>query len=283
MAFKLRYYAPRLKPTDYSPLPEEHKKIMWLLKQLREKHKIESEIIDLSMGDVSIPAEIIRERITYERKFLPRKETLKKRTGVSLSLLKRYGLAGTIAIICNGEIEWYTIPRREFKKYDDNFRIGFLKMLLDDGPRLLSELCAPINLSDTEHKILKKFINSGVLKGSFQENIRVGLARIKREASSDFMLDFFSFRKAQDNRLLSKLKWIDAVCSIKDTVWVLEVEKKLNETALGQALVYRDLFAEDHPPEDYPKLKIKAGIVCETSDPWIKDICEEYEIQVFVV
>ena len=286
MTFKLRYYAPRLKATDYIPLPEEHKKIIGLLKLLLETHKIESEIKDLSMKDESIPSEMIGEMRAYEREFLPRKQILKKRTGASLSVLKKYGfpnVSGTIAITRNGEIEWYAIRCREFNEYDQDFRVGFLKMFLDKGPRLLSRLCSPNVDEGLESKILRKFISSGTLKGDFLINFKVGLTRIQKEASSRFMPEFGCFRNSQDNRLLSKLRWIDAVCLIKNTAWVLEVEKRLNEIALGQVLIYRNLFSEDFSPEDFPRLKhIKAGIVCMTSHDWIMDICKDYDVQVFV-
>lgn len=288
MTFKLKYYAPRLKPTDYTPLSEDHEKIIGLLKLLQKKHKITHEVEDISAGDVSIPAEMIRERRVYEHEFVPQARRLKKNVGVGLSKsLKKdrfLRLSGTIAIAHNGEIGWYATPCKEFEDYDDDFRIGFLKMLLDKGPRLLSKLCPPGHLDDSENKILNRFIDSGTLKGNFEKNVKVGYWRITKEANSHFMPEFDRFRNAQDNRrLLPKLKRIDAVCSMKNTAWVLEVEEKLNETALGQALVYRQLFSEDHPPENFPKLKIKAGIVCEISKPWIRDICREYDVEVFVV
>ena len=115
MTFKLRYYAPRLKPLPFVPISEELKRIVRLLKLIRNKHEIGYEIIDLSMGNGSFPAEMIGERLAYEREFLPRAKILKERVGTGLSsVFKQYmhpNLAGTIAITRDGDIEWYAIPR----------------------------------------------------------------------------------------------------------------------------------------------------------------------------
>jgi len=287
MELGLRYYASRIKPTDYTPLSEEHKKIIELLNKIREKHKIKIEVTDLSDGDESIPDQIIRARHAYEHDFMPKAKILKKRVGVRLSVgLKKRGfinLSETIAITCDGGIGWYATPRKEFKKYDENFKIGFLKMLLDNGPILLSELCPPLRVRIQEDEILEKFIKSGILKGKFTKNVQLGLARIKKEANSCFFDEFSRFRNSHDNLLLSKLRRVDAVCSFKNTVWILEVKKRLNETALGQALIYRELLSEDFPPEKFPELDIRVGIVCEILHPWIEDICKEYDVRVFVV
>lgn len=108
------------------------KDISKLLKEIEEKHGIRYEILDLSRQE--------QEKQVYERDFRPRAKILKKRTGESVTQLRgaggkrRYYVStpGTIAIIRNGQVEWYTID--EIK--------GFLNGVLLQGQAFLEKLCA---------------------------------------------------------------------------------------------------------------------------------------------
>jgi len=75
----------------------------------------------------------------------------------------------------------------------------------------------------------------------------------------------------------SLLKFIDYVCIVENTAWIIEGKKKLNYEAIGQVNVLSYLFSND-----YPQFSVKKAIVCEESDPLIEDYCEEFDIKVMV-
>ena len=125
--FKLRYYCQKAGK-------EEIRKI---LTEINKKHSIPSEISDLSRNGVYDPE---KEKQVYERDFKPNAKVLKKRTGESITQLRsRKGrnyfisLPGTIAIIRNEGVEWYTLGDEEI--------IKSLNAVLDNGSILLEKYC----------------------------------------------------------------------------------------------------------------------------------------------
>jgi len=125
--FKLRYYC-------QNAGKEEIRKI---LTEINKKHGIPSEISDLLRNGMYDPE---KENQIYERDFKPNAKVLKKRTGESITRLRsRKGrnyfisLPGTIAIIRNEEVEWYTLGDDEIKKN--------LNAILDNGSILLEKCC----------------------------------------------------------------------------------------------------------------------------------------------
>jgi hypothetical protein len=75
------------------------------------------------------------------------------------------------------------------------------------------------------------------------------------------------------------LKRVDAVVHMKDCKWcVIEVEEKLNYTAIGQAVAYKRLY------EETKNLRPEALIVCRRADLDLKDACEiDAGIKVIVI
>lgn len=63
-----------------------------------------------------------------------------------------------------------------------------------------------------------------------------------------------------------------------DLIWVFEVKSQLNTEALGQVLIYHQLFSED-----YPQFKVKKGIICKDSDDLIEPAYRNYHVDVFIV
>lgn len=62
-------------------------------------------------------------------------------------------------------------------------------------------------------------------------------------------------------------------------IWILEVKKRLDASAMGQILIYSYHFSKDHP-----EIKIKGrGIICKQSDLLIEPVCKELDIEVFKV
>lgn len=73
------------------------------------------------------------------------------------------------------------------------------------------------------------------------------------------------------------VQFIDCVCTFDDEAWIIELKKELNHTALGQVLVYKDLFLEDYP--EYSTVQM--GIVCNESSPLIEPVCKKFGVEVF--
>ena len=106
-----------------------------LLVEIRAKHNIHHEILDLSSNGAYDEE---KEKQVYEAKFKPRAKILKKRTGEPITKLRsrrarHYFMStpGTISVIRDGNVEWYAVGDREI--------IEFLNMLLIKGHALLEE------------------------------------------------------------------------------------------------------------------------------------------------
>lgn len=126
---KLRYYCQA----------EGKEEIRKLLTDIEAKHNILYEILGLSR-DGAYDDE--KERQAYERDFKPRAGILKERTGKSIRKelrggkgKKRYyvSIPGTMTVVRDREIEWYTLGDEEITK--------FLKMILSGGHVFLEECC----------------------------------------------------------------------------------------------------------------------------------------------
>ena len=125
--FRLRYYCQG----------EGREEIRTLLTDIEEKHGITHEISDLSRNGAYDEE---KEKQVYERDFKPRAKVLKKRTGEPITRLRSrrarhyfVSLPGTITIIRDDEIEWYTLGDGEITK--------FLKAVLSKGYAFLEGCC----------------------------------------------------------------------------------------------------------------------------------------------
>lgn len=261
--FQLRYYAP-----DYKK--EVHESILALLEQIRIKHNIPYEVVQIRRRSSEYSDDYIangqHEKEIYEKDFRPRKNLLKQRMGESIRRLLRsrsggYFVAGTVAITLNQQVEWFANYVSLFKEYDEKPAIGFLKAILDKGPVLLGQLCPEVKKGEPELKMLDIFIDSGALEGRFEREVKVGKRIFKTEKGT------FDWRKS-----------IDLICKTDTEVWVLEGKNRLNYEALGEVLTYSTLYAEE-----FPEQKIKTGIVCNTVEEEILETCRKYGITVFEI
>lgn len=271
----LRYYAPH---------PSRHEDALKLLKKIREKRGIKYQIEDLT-GDGDLPLEEKEER-HYERDFIPQASELKKQTGSGIRKVLRsrsgghYHLAGIIAIIVNGRVKYFTNPfdprKGEMLDYDKDLRIGFLKMVLNQGKQALETfLDEPAQEKTEEERLIRRFIHSGQLNGEFDLEVRVGRKRMKYAAEKAHSKDLFVEGEESEKREYYYRR-VDAICDTGDVVWVLEAKMDLNNQVIGQVLVSEFLFREDHPDQ-----KIKKGIICKTGNDTLEDVCEWQDIEVF--
>lgn len=126
-----------------------------------------------------------------------------------------------------------------------------------------------------ERRITEAFLSSGTLVGSSRREYKVGFPLPAQEAKAKnetaYILD------ASLNVLSRK---IDAVVESDKEIWLLESKIRLNPSALGQALTYRDLFLRDNPRE--PKA-VRTGIICLDDDPAVRRIAEAQGIKIFLL
>ena len=126
--FKLRYY--------WQGKGKEA--IRKLLADIDAKYGIAYEILDLSKNG---EWDNEKEKLVYNKDFKSRAKMLKKRTSTRIIELKSAGkskhyyvsIPGTIAIVRDNKIEWYT--------FGDKKIIEFLKEVLDIGYAFLEKLC----------------------------------------------------------------------------------------------------------------------------------------------
>jgi hypothetical protein len=264
MKMKLRYYAPAY---------EAHSEILSLLAQIKEEWGIEYEIIEIRKKGNYVDEE--HEKEIYLKDFKPRAKTLKPRIGRNIAKALRsrggrghYYIAGTIALVEGGKVEWfacYSDPMYEiWKSYDEKHptTLGFLKMVLVKGSSLLKEIISRGKESDHD-KLTKEFINSNLLQGKFEEEVPIGKAMITTNKYGE---------KKEVGR-----RSIDLICKTPREVWVIEVEPELNPTALGQVLIYAELYSQ------ISNAPIKRAIVCRNADEELFKICKKYVDEIFVL
>lgn len=266
MSLKLRYYAPAYRA---------HEQILELLENIKSKHSIEYEMIDLK-GERGY-ADEDKEKEVYKKHFLPRARALKARIGEGVAKALRsqrgrgyYYVAGTIALLKDGLIEWFpyfTDPLYgTWKSYDEGYplSLGFLKMLLEKGRNLLEEILKrPVE--ETEHeKLVRDFMALNPIGGNLVREEEVGKGLIVED-------------KYGEKKVIARLK-IDLICKTPNEVWVIEVEPELSATALGQAIIYKELYKKEHPT-----LKVYSAIVCKKVRKELYEICRKYVDRIFIL
>lgn len=110
------------------------REILRLLQAINEKHRIAYQILDLRGEE--------EEREAYERDFKPRAKVLKERTGKPITKLRGAGgkrhyyvsIPGTVAIVRNAQVEWWTFADGEITE--------FLNRVLSQGQVFLEKVCA---------------------------------------------------------------------------------------------------------------------------------------------
>ena len=202
----------------------------------------------------------------YKRDFLPRKNVLKARTGMSLrdqlrSNSGNYNLAGTLAIVSHSGIEWFCPPygRDAQFGFDSDARLDFLLAVREQGTVFLVQLCPPVTKGQPEADLVDLFLSLRVLDGYVQREVPIGSHRFTTEFGT------FDWRKA-----------IDLVIETSDDIWVIEAKPRLSCEALGQVLLYGDLYEAEHT-----RKPVKLGIVCGQLEAEVLVACQKRGVTVF--
>ncbi|NIQ08061.1 MAG: hypothetical protein GWO20_20800 [Candidatus Korarchaeota archaeon] len=274
---QLRYYAPH---------PSRHKDVLNLLKKIKEERGIQYQIANLTSEEGNFPLEE-KEKRHYEKEFIPQASDLKRQTGSGIRKVLRsksgghYHLAGTIAIVENARVKYFVSPfdprKREMLEYDKDIRLGFLKMVLDEGKEALRRFLKEPALEKTEEeRLIHRFIDSGILKGEFEVEVRVGKRRMKYAAEKAHSTDLF-VEGEESGEEPYYYRRVDAICDGEEATWVLEAKKDLNNQVIGQVLVSDFLYRED-----FPEKETKKGIICQFGNDVLEECCQELGITVFV-
>mgnify|MGYP006293290717 CR=1 FL=1 len=107
---------------------------------------------------------------------------------------------------------------------------------------------------------------------------------ILSEYERDLFEQFLRLRRNEFDEIKTEVslgrKQVDALCHVKrDGWWIIEVERELNYTSVGQALVYKRLY-----DESFKNQQGQAVIVCGKDDKDIARMCElDAGIKVFVL
>ena len=258
----LRYYAPYFDEKI-------HEKILELLNEVRSKHDIDFEIIEVSRET---------EREIYRKDFVSRAKILSGRIGgsVARALRSRRGhvyLRGTIALVLKDRLEWfasYTDPLyKKWKSFDQGAptTIGILRMILEKGKPLVEEIMGRPLIRQAEHaQIVDLFIDSNELKLIEKPEREVSIGK-----------EIIIFDKYGKKKEVGK-KIVDIVCKTSEATWVIEAKQYLNAEAIGQALVYKELYQKQHPQE-----KVRCGVVCKYADKELYEIGKRYIDEIFVL
>ena len=261
---ELWYYAPSL-------TSDIHEAISSVLTEVKVRHGISHELIAVrtskSPYDDSLIAEEEHQCELFERDFRPRTRILHARTGFTARHAFRsnrprgpYYIAGTVAVHSMAGIEWHA-RRSHFAPFGQDPNLGFLKALLEVGPALLEQLCQPVEHTGPEHELVEAFIASGFITGNFRREVRLGSQLSKNKFGT------FDWRKAAD-----------IVIESNNIDWIIEAKVRLTAQALGQALLYSDLYARENPHK-----VVRRGIVCAETDEDIVPVCVHHDIAVFLV
>lgn len=74
-------------------------------------------------------------------------------------------------------------------------------------------------------------------------------------------------------------KRIDVVIKTTDTIYTAEIKDRNRPSALGQALTYAYLYTKQYAPG----LPVKPAIICTLDDPDMHQVCDFYNVRVWVV
>lgn len=261
--YGLRYYCPDDSYWHYWKGSEEqesyHRQTLELLEKIKELHGIPYEVTRIPVTtygglDEDTEQKIYREDILpWASILLPRLEEDSLRRCFKSRSGNLY-ISGTVIVVEDDHIGWATGSNASFRRFVPKERttyrpdrLDFLEAVLQIGSPLLEELCS-LSEGTPERRLLDRFRKSGITVGKCRENVWI-----------------------------PELKQIDVVCEADDQVWLFEGKIKLNWEAYGQIRGYTLLYRQGHPNK-----RVLSGIVCQSSDSVIENLCRMDNIAVFV-
>ncbi|MDI6884748.1 MAG: hypothetical protein QMD22_00060 [archaeon] len=234
------------------------------------------------------PVEVIldkSEEEIWKNDMLPQTRVIKKNTGKTAAEWLKSGsgnlyVYGTLAVVENGAVQWIT-------KYEGVKET--LEDILENPEKGIENLLDEIKEKPKdENAVLNNFIQSGLIRGQSKREVEVGIKHLE-ERYKERGWNEKDYNSAKN--LVAKK--IDLVIENEDEIWLIEgkseFESKKAEEALGQILLYEELYHIDHNPE---KTIRKAVVFGESSNPHLFESLGEislvekafkrHEIKVFI-
>lgn len=242
----------------------EHQKVLGLLDKIKEKWNINYKI------DSNYDSDQV-----YRETFLKNNRILSRATGKSIRGLRtRQGkgspiLDGVLGVFDNKRIIYY------IESYDG--RDQLLERILEEGQSYIEKIIGKNNVDSPEEKLVKSFLKKAAEYGfAGQMHQEYLLARPVEDNPSDKQ-ELKNFKKAFS---YVSGKSIDLLHEGNDgTFEIIEAKTKLNWSAVGQAIGYRQIFCRLN---NIPLDKVCSSIVCNQSDGFIEYVCDELGIKVIV-
>jgi hypothetical protein len=72
---------------------------------------------------------------------------------------------------------------------------------------------------------------------------------------------------------------VDVVATTPSATWILEIKPRAGPSAVGQLLLYRELYVLEHKPPTLPRL----GIICDRNSFDMLDVYSAFAIALFLV
>lgn len=122
-----------------------------------------------------------------------------------------------------------------------------------------------------ELDVAREFIRRRILVGEYYFNVLLKPPeRPKRPWETDDEYKLWQFLRSKE---------IDCVCITDTNIYLIEFKDRVRPSAIGQILVYRDLFIQQYKP----LLPVKLMIVAGEDDPQTRIIAEKQGIEVVVL
>lgn len=242
----------------------EHQKVLDLLDRIKEKWNISYKVDSTYDSDQ-----------VYREVFLKNNRILSRATGKSIRKLRtRQGkgspiLDGVLGVFENKRIIYY------IESFDG--RDQLLERILEEGPLHIERIISKNNVGTPEEKLVKDFLKKAAEYGFagklHQEYL---LARPVDDNPSD-KPGLKNFKKAFS---YVSGKSIDLLHEGDDgTFDIIEAKTKLNWSAVGQAIGYKQIFCRLN---NIAFDKVRSNIVCNQSDGFVEYVCDELGIKVIV-
>ena len=120
-----------------------------------------------------------------------------------------------------------------------------------------------------ETEILKKWLEQAPLGTEYEFDVRL-YPEIRPLRPTDDPEMYYAW-------MMLRAKRIDVVAHTRDAIWLLEVKDRLRPSAIGQLLVYRNLYERQFRP----LLPIRLGVICGDTDPMVEPACADLGIKIF--
>lgn len=127
------------------------------------------------------------------------------------------------------------------------------------------------HFKEHETRILREFLAKKELEGRYEFDVRL-FPEIKPLEEGADPGAYYAW-------LMLRAKRIDALCETADTIWILEVKDVLRPSAVGQVLLYADVYDRQF----HPLKPLRLGIVAGEDDPVVRPTCDRLGIKVWIM